>query len=155
MKLSIKQTLEESFGPNSIEYQRYLGAAVPSRGPTSLASPFGSGAQDLRYRQYYDESKQKSIATLKQVIAALNERADALGAGGIPPPLNVIFELGYFVGVLGPERVAAIIAAGVERPSDFEGIVHIPIESDWRTQIGQEPEAAGFEFDWNKAMGRT
>jgi len=247
IRLSIEQTLGDIFGTNSIEYRRYLGAATLDGGPISLAGSWGRGEPDTRFRHYYEQSKQRSIAVLKQAIAALEEQAEELRtihadvndepakksdnfertsrrvflvhghddgprealarflerldfepvilheqpnkgrslltkfhevAGGdigfavvlmTPDDFgaeegeaanprarqNVIFELGYLIGVLGPERVAAIISAGVEAPSDFDGVVYISLESDWRTQVARELEAAGFEIDWNKAMRGT
>jgi len=53
---------------------------------------------------------------------------------------------------LGPDRVAAIIAGDVERPSDFDGVLYIPYEGDWKMKLAQELEAAGLEVDWNKVM---
>jgi hypothetical protein len=55
------------------------------------------------------------------------------------------FELGFFIGKLGPERVAALVKGDIELPSDYE---------DWQTKLGVELQAAGFEFDWNKVMRR-
>jgi predicted nucleotide-binding protein len=65
---------------------------------------------------------------------------------------NVVFELGFFIGVLGPANVSAVVVGGVERPSDYDGVVYIRYESDWRTQIAKELQAAGFEIDWNLLM---
>jgi predicted nucleotide-binding protein len=65
---------------------------------------------------------------------------------------NVIFELGFFIGALGPARVAALIGQDVERPSDFDGVVYIPIEADWRLPLCRELKAAGYEIDVNKAL---
>ena len=66
---------------------------------------------------------------------------------------NVVFELGFFYGAFGPERVAALIKGDVERPSDFEGVVYISLdEKDWQKELARELKAAGFEIDWNKAM---
>ena len=80
--------------------------------------------------------------------------------GGVPRPRsrqNVVLELGYFVGVLGRDRVCALRRGEVEIPSDFTGVVYVPFdESDgWKQALGRELEAAGFEVDWKKAMGRT
>jgi len=66
---------------------------------------------------------------------------------------NVVFELGFFIGALGPDRVAALLKGSVERPSDFDGVVYISLDhADWRTKLGTELKAAGFEFDWNKVL---
>jgi predicted nucleotide-binding protein len=66
---------------------------------------------------------------------------------------NVVFELGFFIGRLGSERVAALIKGDVERPSDLEGVVYINLDdSGWKQELAQELDAAGFEIDWNKVM---
>jgi predicted nucleotide-binding protein len=65
---------------------------------------------------------------------------------------NVVFELGFFVGKLGPERVAALVKGSIERPSDFDGVVYIALEEDWQKQLGIELQEPGYEIDWNKVM---
>jgi predicted nucleotide-binding protein len=66
---------------------------------------------------------------------------------------NVVFELGFFIGKLGPERVAALVKGNVEKPSDFEGVVYISLDSAvWQSQLGQELQVAGYDIDWNKVM---
>ncbi len=37
---------------------------------------------------------------------------------------NVILELGYFIGLLGREKVCVLIESGIETPSDIHGIVY-------------------------------
>jgi predicted nucleotide-binding protein len=64
---------------------------------------------------------------------------------------NVVFELGFFIGALGPEKVAALVKGDVERPSDFDGVVYISIDdSGWRLKLAKELEAAGFTISWAK-----
>lgn len=66
---------------------------------------------------------------------------------------NVVFELGFFIGLLGPDRVAALVEEGVERPSDYDGVIYISLSAgDWRTQLGKELQEAGYTIDWNKVM---
>jgi predicted nucleotide-binding protein len=68
---------------------------------------------------------------------------------------NVVFELGFFIGKLGPERVAALVKGDIEIPSDFDGVVYISLDKDdWQTKLGGELQEAGFEIDWNKVMRR-
>ena len=66
---------------------------------------------------------------------------------------NVVFELGFFIGSLQPERVAALVKGDVEKPSDFDGVVYISLDrADWQMLLGQELKVAGYEFDWNKVL---
>jgi predicted nucleotide-binding protein len=67
---------------------------------------------------------------------------------------NVIFELGFFIGALGFDCVAALVKGEVEQPSDFDGVVYIPFDPQgaWRPKLGKELQAAGFAIDWNKVM---
>jgi len=68
---------------------------------------------------------------------------------------NVVFELGFFIGKLGPEHVAALVRGDVELPSDFDGVVYISLDKeDWQAKLGGELEEAGYEIDWNKVMRR-
>ena len=67
---------------------------------------------------------------------------------------NVLLELGYFVGRLGRERVCALMRGELELPSDFGGVAWVPFDESaaWKTLLGKELQAAGFEIDWNKVM---
>ena len=67
---------------------------------------------------------------------------------------NVIFELGYFVGSLGRKRVCALTKGQPEIPSDYDGVVYIPMESNgWKMELIGELKAAGFDVDANKVFG--
>ena len=75
---------------------------------------------------------------------------DDVGAATPSDPLkararqNVVFELGFFIGALGPERVAALVKGDIERPSDFDGVVYISLDrADWKTNLSRELEVAG------------
>jgi predicted nucleotide-binding protein len=68
---------------------------------------------------------------------------------------NVVFELGFFIAQLGPERVVALVQGDIELPSDLYGVVSISVDTDdWRTKLGSELQSAGYKFDWNKVMGK-
>jgi predicted nucleotide-binding protein len=68
---------------------------------------------------------------------------------------NVVFELGFFIGELGPEHVVALVKGGVERPSDFDGVVYIDLDDGgaWKMMLARELRAAGLSFDANKVFG--
>jgi predicted nucleotide-binding protein len=67
---------------------------------------------------------------------------------------NVVFEYGWMVGALGPERVCAIVKGEIEFPSDIRGITYktVPASQDL-TQLGieiaSELKVAGYEIDAN------
>jgi len=62
---------------------------------------------------------------------------------------NVILEFGYFMGLLGRDRVCCLHKGNVELPSDMHGIVYIPFENsveEVRYKILKELKAAGYEI---------
>ena len=65
---------------------------------------------------------------------------------------NVILELGYFVSHLGSGRVCALRKGDVELPSDFLGIVHVPLDEhgSWKYVLAREMKAVGFDIDLNE-----
>lgn len=83
---------------------------------------------------------------------------DDLGKASDEPDLhnrarqNVIFELGYFIGKLGRAKVCALYEEGVELPSDYKGIVYIPLNSaeKWKYDLVKELKASGYAIDANK-----
>ncbi|RDJ12428.1 TIR domain-containing protein [Rhizobium grahamii] len=77
---------------------------------------------------------------------------DAMPDGQARARQNVILELGFFLGVLGPDRVAAVVKGTVERPSDFDGVVYIPFDAGWKLAIAKELQAVGYDVDWNIVM---
>jgi predicted nucleotide-binding protein len=66
---------------------------------------------------------------------------------------NVVFELGFFIGRLGAASVCALVAPGVERPSDFEAVVYVELDAGkWKTELARELRAAGISFDHSKVF---
>ena len=62
---------------------------------------------------------------------------------------NVVFELGFFFGKLGRNRVAVLIDPQVEEPSDIEGLVYVPLDSSgaWKHALAKELASAGIAVD--------
>jgi len=67
---------------------------------------------------------------------------------------NVILELGYFLGKLGRRNVCALTKGVIEIPSDFSGVVYVPLDDAgaWKSTLGRELQEAGHEIDWNLVM---
>jgi len=62
---------------------------------------------------------------------------------------NVILEFGYFMGLLGRDRVCCLYKGDVELPSDMHGIVYISFKksvSEVRDKIVKELKEAGYEI---------
>lgn len=82
------------------------------------------------------------VGNLKSNKGKLNQRARQ----------NVIFELGYFFGKLGRKNVCALLKGNVERPSDYDGIIYIGVDSEggWKMLIAKELKESGLKFDINR-----
>lgn len=67
---------------------------------------------------------------------------------------NVVLELGYFIAKLGRNRVCALRKGEVETPSDFDGVVYVPLDDGgaWKLTLAKEMKAAHLEIDFNKVM---
>jgi predicted nucleotide-binding protein len=65
---------------------------------------------------------------------------------------NVVLELGYFLGFLGPEKTFMIVKGTPEMPSDMQGIVHIAHAGDWKKDLARELSSAGIEIDAHAAL---
>jgi predicted nucleotide-binding protein len=67
---------------------------------------------------------------------------------------NVIFELGFFFGKLGRNKVCALHKEEVEIPSDVQGVVYIPMDKAgaWRMTLLRELKAAELPLDFEKAI---
>lgn len=77
-------------------------------------------------------------------LDALNERARQ----------NVIFEWGFFVAKLGRRNVCALVAEGVEMPSDMQGIVYVPLDQKgaWKMLLARELKAGDVDVDLNRVI---
>ena len=62
---------------------------------------------------------------------------------------NVILELGYFIGKLDRENVCALYKGSIELPSDFDGVIYVSLQDDWKLKLANEIDASGIEIDFN------
>lgn len=67
---------------------------------------------------------------------------------------NVLFEFGFFIGKLGRKRVCALVEEGVEIPSDYQGVVFIPLDAagHWKFDLIRELKAVGLDVDANRGL---
>ncbi len=67
------------------------------------------------------------------------------------PSQNVILELGFFLGRLGRNRVCALLEGDMDMPSDYAGVLYVPIDDagGWKLTLAREMRAAGMTIDMN------
>jgi len=67
---------------------------------------------------------------------------------------NVLFELGYFLGRLGRTKVTVLHRPGVEIPSDYSGVLFIPLDEAgaWQLHLARELKTAGLPLDLNTLL---
>lgn len=67
---------------------------------------------------------------------------------------NVILELGYFSGILGRSNVCVLFKDNVEIPSDYLGVIYIPMdeEGSWKFKVAKELKQAGLTVDLNNLI---
>ncbi len=70
------------------------------------------------------------------------------------PRQNVVFELGYFIGKLGRNRVCALYKEGVDIPSDYRGVLYVSMDDKgaWKLSLTKEIKQAGIVVDLNKVL---
>ena len=67
---------------------------------------------------------------------------------------NVWLELGYFIGKLGRERVAALKKGEIEVPTDYLGAIYITMDEPgaWKMELAKEMKGADLAVDFNKVV---
>ena len=85
------------------------------------------------------------------VVLITGDDVGGLAGGPLQPRArqNVIFELGFFIGLLGQDKLAVLVRGDVELPSDFLGVVRVVQEADWKVQLFRELREAGLAVDNN------
>jgi len=99
------------------------------------------------------EKFEKHAAEVSYAVIVLtpdDHGALASGAGTRPRGRqNVIFEMGYFYGLIGRRNVSVLIRPGVEKPSDMDGIAYITFDDGraWKTELLRELKHAGIDVE--------
>ncbi|WP_237707325.1 TIR domain-containing protein [Xanthomonas oryzae] len=67
---------------------------------------------------------------------------------------NVVLELGFFMGALGRHRVCVLHTGDIELPSDYAGVLYLPLDAGgaWRLPLAREMKASGMYIDLNLAV---
>lgn len=67
---------------------------------------------------------------------------------------NVILEVGYFLGLLGKERIRMIVKGEIEIPSDLHGILYekFDVSGAWKIKLLKELQAVGIYVDFESVI---
>ncbi len=67
---------------------------------------------------------------------------------------NVILELGYFTGKIGRKRICILNKDVEEIPSDYQGILYIPLDGkeSWKISLAKQLKSAGFKINLDKIL---
>ncbi len=70
------------------------------------------------------------------------------------PRQNVVFELGFFIGKLGRNKVVVLhkVVENFEMFSDFQGVLFEPFKDGWELKVAKEIKTAGFNIDLNQLL---
>lgn len=104
-----------------------------------------------KFTDYADVAYAVVLLTADDIGGLKGTTAEELAPRARP---NVLFELGYFIGTLGRDRVCALHETGVEILSDYSGVLYITLDATdaWRLQLAKEMKAAGLPVDLNNAI---
>jgi predicted nucleotide-binding protein len=68
---------------------------------------------------------------------------------------NVVFELGYFVGKLGRDKICLLHQGDAEIFSDYQGVAFVKMDdNDWKQSLAGELRAADLPVDLNDLMNQ-
>lgn len=92
------------------------------------------------------------VGCLRQEAQAASSHAELQNALKPRARQNVIMELGFFLAKLGRSKVCVVVLGNVEKPSDYDGVVFVPMDSEgaWRFLLAQEMRSAGLPIDLNR-----
>ena len=99
----------------------------------------------------YSDVRYAVVLCTQDDVGALATERDKLRPR---PRQNVVLELGFFLGELGRNRVCALIVGDMEMPSDYDGVLYIPLDDSggWKLTLSIELDAAGLPVDMNDLL---
>jgi predicted nucleotide-binding protein len=104
------------------------------------------------------EKFEKHATSAKYAVVLLTADDEGAGQGDVPRPRarqNVVFELGFFFGRLGRDRVAVLYESDVELPSDVDGLAYISLAKNWQAELVRDLRDAGLDFSLDRALNAS
>jgi hypothetical protein len=184
LKNSIETTLVDVFGHDTLDYDRYAGATWFNTGSVSLSldgrrTPISEVRDNVRKskenaililqgavahlilnelanagRTLIEKIEAHSGVGFAIILLTPDDKCEIEGQLEGRARQNVIWEYGYFVGLLGRERVCVLKRDEVKIPSDLEGIGWTSFDASgkWKIELARELKSAAYSIDMNKAF---
>ncbi len=116
--------------------------------PIILGDKASEGRTIIEKFEYHADVKFAIVLLTPDDTGSLRSRDDKVS---MRARQNVIFELGFFIGKLGRDKVCALTKGDIEIPSDYSGVVYISLDHDggWKISLLRELRAAGFSINAN------
>ena len=116
--------------------------------PVILQERASEGRTIIEKFEDYSDAGFAVVLCTQDDVGKLNSDADELRPRARQ---NVILELGFFWGKLGRNRVCALMDGEMEIPSDYDGVLFIPLDDSegWKLTLAREMRAAGMTIDMN------
>ena len=134
MKLAVARTIER------LKLEPIILHEQPSKGKTII-------------EKFTDYSDVAFAIVLLSADDIAHSKADEQSTGKYRARQNVIFELGYFIGKLGRERVFALheVEKNFEMPSDYSGVLFVPFDKAgrWQFDLVRELKSLNMPVDAN------
>jgi predicted nucleotide-binding protein len=101
--------------------------------------------------------KLEALANRPVYAIALLSPDDVLQDGTMRARQNVIFEIGYFMGKLGRQKMRLLRKPGTAIPSDLEGILYTNYdeEGSWKLKLTKEMRAVGITLNVGEMVDRA
>jgi len=123
-----------------------------------ILTPDDVGGQRDEIRKKLGADTAETGSVMASIVSFLRRRITVVGPEIIDNILevfeprarqNVIFEMGYFWGMLERKRVCCLLKGNVEKPSDIDGIVYVPFKesvNEAKSMIEKELTEAKYEI---------
>ena len=165
-----KIAIEYTFRGNSKHIETFKNIRY---NPMSIIVGVSDYQLHAEYRKAYVYDLERAQAILESMVEEIEEYAETVGfavALGTPDDVgaladgrdnprprvrqNVVLELGYLAAALGRKRVCVLLKGDVERPSDYDGVIYIPLDDfgGWQMELAKEMKMAGLPVDLNRLL---
>jgi predicted nucleotide-binding protein len=117
--------------------------------PIILRDRPDSGKTIIEKFEHYSNVSYAVVLLTPDDIGGKDEESPVLSPRGRQ---NVIFEMGFFFAKIHRSHVAVLLKEGkkpIERPSDYSGLLYIPMDSanGWQKKLGEEMRHVGIKVD--------